>query len=287
MNKYYKIACTVLFLIGVVVLTMLFIISSSHSAVMNPKGMIAEKQRDLIVVSTVLMLLVVVPVFLLAVAISWRYRASSKAKYMPDWDYNLVAELVWWGLPCVIVFILSVMVWTSSHSLDPFKPLDSSVKPIRIQVVALQWKWLFIYPEQGVASVNLVRFPEKTPINFEITADAPMNSFWIPQLGGQIYAMQGMTAKLHLIADEIGTYRGSSANLSGNGFAGMSFDAVSSTPDDFDVWVNSAKHSSKLGLTEYNALAKPSEYNQVETYSLTDTDLFNQIVMKYMMPQEK
>ena len=287
MGKYYKAGCAILFVIGVVVLTTLFIISSSHSAVMNPKGMIAEKQRDLIVISTILMLIVVIPVFLLAIGISWRYRANNKAKYTPDWDYNLLAELIWWGLPCLIVFALSVIVWKSSHDLDPFKPLDSNVKPIKIQVVALQWKWLFIYPEEGIASVNLVQFPEKTPINFEITADAPMNSFWIPQLGGQIYAMQGMNAKLHLIADEIGSYRGSSANLSGVGFAGMRFEAVSTTQDGFDQWVASAKQSSNLGMGEYTELAKPSENNRVEIYSLTDTDLFNQIIMKYMVPQGK
>jgi cytochrome o ubiquinol oxidase subunit 2 len=159
--------------------------------------------------------------------------------------------------------------------------LESNTKPLKIQVVALQWKWLFIYPEQGIATVNFVQFPEQTPINFEITADAPMNSFWIPQLGGQIYAMPGMVAKLHLIADKEGSYRGSSANLSGKGFAGMKFIAKSSSEADFEAWVDSVRQS---GPIDYTKVAEPSEYAPAAFYSLSDDNLFNQIVMKYMVP---
>ncbi len=152
-------------------------------------------------------------------------------------------------------------------------------------MVALQWKWLFIYPEQKIATVNFFHFPEQTPINFEITSDAPMNSLWIPQLGGQIYAMPGMRTKLHLIADEPGAFRGSSANLSGEGFAGMHFVATSSTQADFDEWVHSQKQKEKfLDRSSYKQLAKPSENNPEATYLLKDNDLFDQIIMKYMMP---
>ena len=198
-------------------------------AVLDPKGFIAFEERDLLYITALLMLTVVVPVLVLAVVICWKYRAGNKkAKYEPEWDKSWALELVWWGFPCIIVALLSVLTVKSCLDLDPFKPLESDVKPLKIQVVALQWKWLFIYPEQKIATINFVQFPEKTPINFELTADAPMNSFWIPQLGGQIYAMPGMSTKLHLIANEAGSYRGSSSNISGNGFAGMIFTAKKS-----------------------------------------------------------
>jgi cytochrome o ubiquinol oxidase subunit 2 len=161
------------------------------------------------------------------------------------------------------------------------------VKPIKIQVVALQWKWLFIYPEHNIASLNFFQFPEQTPLEFAITADAPMNSFWISQLGGQIYAMPGMNSKLHLIANETGEFRGSSANLSGEGFAGMHFIAKSSTHADFDQWVESVKSSSNtLDKESYRKLALPSKNNPPEIYVLKDIHLYNQIIMRYMMPPE-
>jgi cytochrome o ubiquinol oxidase subunit 2 len=252
----------------------------------NPKGLIALKQLDLMVVVTLLMLIVVIPVFIMTVFFVWKYRASNKkAPYTPDYDHNVMAEVVWWGFPLVIVVFLSVIAWQSSHELDPYKPIETDKKPLTIQVVALQWKWLFIYPEQNIATVNFVQFPEKTPINFEISADAPMNSFWIPQLGGQIYAMPGMRTKLHIIADEPGNFTGSSANLSGEGFAGMTFKLKASSQEEFDQWVKSVKQSSEsLGMNEYAALAKPSSYNPVATYVLGDATLFDWIVMKPMMP---
>lgn len=180
---------------------------------------------------------------------------------------------------------MGILVWKSSHELDPFKPLESNRKPVRVQVVALQWKWLFIYPEQNIATVNFLQFPEQTPINFEITADAPMNSFWIPELGGQIYAMPGMKTKLHLIANEEGNFRGSSANLSGRGFAGMTFIAKASSQLEFEDWVESIRESSNfLNLREYNRLAEPSENNPVASYVLQKKDLYDWIVKKYMVP---
>ena len=175
--------------------------------------------------AALLSLVVVIPVFAMTIYIVWRYRESNqKAKYSPDWDHNSKVETIWWLIPTLLIVVLSVVTWNSSHSLDPFKPIKSSVKPLRVQVIALQWKWLFIYPEQGVASTNILELPVDRPINFEVTADAPMNSFWIPQLGGQIYAMAGMSTQLHLMASEAGTYAGASANLSGKGFAKMKFD---------------------------------------------------------------
>lgn len=256
------------------------------SAVLDPKGIIALKEQDLMFIATLLMLIVVIPVLIMTFAICWRYRAGNKeAEYDPNWNHDTLAEIIWWGFPCLIIFILSVVTWRSSHELDPYKPFRSSVEPIKIQVVALQWKWLFIYPDQHIASLNFFQFPENTPLNFEITADAPMNSFWIPQLGGQIYAMPGMTTKLHLLAFEPGDFRGSSANLSGTGFASMNFIAKSSSEEEFNQWVKSASQSGNLlSADEYQRLLKPSEYDPIALYSLKAEGLFDQIVMKYLMP---
>lgn len=272
--------------LGVVLLgTLLY--NTGSIAVLNPKGWIASQEKDLMITTAALMLIVIIPVLILTVVIAWKYRSSNKkAKYAPDLNSGKLIECIWWGVPFIIIIILSVLTWKSTHELDPFKPLESTVKPIEIQVIALQWKWLFIYPEYQIASVNELHFPEKTPINFIITADAPMNSFWIPEIGGQIYAMPGMRTELHLIADEVGEFRGSSANLSGKGFAGMTFKAISDSEQDFQTWTESVKNSSNtLSLDTYKTLAKPSEDNPITTYILEKEDLYDWVIMKYMMPQ--
>lgn len=278
----------VFFLLSVVVilLSIVLVHYGATSAVLDPKGIIAIKERNLIITATLLMLVIVIPVFLLTFFICLKYRASNKkADYNPDWDHNLFAEFIWWGFPCVIILVLSIITWNSSHELDPFRPLKSHLKPLKIQVVALQWKWLFIYPEQKIATINYIQFPEKVPIHFEITADAPMNSFWIPSLSGQIYAMPGMNSQLHIMANEKGKFRGSSANLSGAGFAGMTFTAEASTQEEFDRWVEKARSSDKtLGVKEYKKVALLSEYDPVVLFALKDDDLYHQILMKYMSP---
>lgn len=250
--------------------------------------MIGQKECDLIITSSLLMLIVVIPVFLFALVFSWRYRASNaKARHEPNWEHNYIAEYCWWGVPLIIIVILAIITWKSSHELNPFKPIDSDKTPLTIQVVALEWKWLFIYPEQKIATVNFVQFPEKTPINFEITADAPMNSFWIPQLGGQIYAMPAMRSKLHLMANETGIFRGCSANISGSGFAGMKFDAKSCNPEEFDQWIGSVQQTGRsLDFMRYRDLVKPSEYDPVTYFTLGQEDLFHEILMQYMAPQQ-
>ena len=283
MNKKYKYPLFFALLICVTGLVVLFL-SGDHIAVLNPKGWVALKQRNLIISVSLLMLIVVIPVFILTFVFAWKYRANNaKTKYSPEWDHHRVIESIWWSVPCVIVLIIAILTWKSNHELDPYKPLDPMKKPMRIQVVALQWKWLFIYPEQQIATVNFVQFPEQVPIIFEITADAPMNSFWIPQLGGQIYAMPAMKTTLHLIANETGRFRGSSANLSGKGFAGMRFIAVASSQANFDQWIQSIKQSNnRLSLEHYQQLTEPSENNPVTSYLLEKEDLFDQILMKYM-----
>ncbi|MBI2743271.1 MAG: ubiquinol oxidase subunit II [Chlamydiales bacterium] len=283
MQKKFKFTLLLVFVVGSLLWGM-WLLYESKLAVLDPKGAIADAERSLFFTATWLMLIVVIPVFVLTIYIIWKYRASNKkATYSPDWDKSHLIESIWWGVPLVIVIALGVITWKSCIELDPFRPLVHENKPLRIQVVALQWKWLFIYPDQNIATVNFVHFPEKTPLNFEITADAPMNSFWIPQLGSQIYAMPGMDSRLHLIASEPGTFRGSSANLSGRGFAGMTFTAKASTQEEFDQWVASAKASQKvLTFDEYTQLVEPSENNPVASYSLKEEDLYQRIIMKYV-----
>lgn len=256
-------------------------------AMLHPKGWVALQERDLMVTALLLMLIVVIPVFVLTIVIAWRYRANNhKATYDPEWNHSWLLESIWWGLPVVIIAILSVIGYRSSHELDPFKPLDSQEEPLVIQVVALQWRWLFIYPAQGIATMNFLQFPEEVPLAFEITADAPMNSFWIPQLGGQVYAMPGMKTKLHLIANARGEFRGASANLSGVGFADMSFMAKASSEEEFESWVEKVKQTSQaLSQETYMQLARPTQDRTSHSYVYTDRELFDWIIMKSGMTQ--
>jgi cytochrome o ubiquinol oxidase subunit 2 len=287
MNKKIKLLVPV-----IIVLSLLaggiWYLRDVNFALLNPKGSIAHQERQLILFAAMLSLIVVVPVFALLFGIIWRYRVGNKkAVYKPDWDGSKTLETIWWLVPSLLIVVLSVVTWTSSHKLDPYKPLVSNVKPLKVQVVALDWKWLFIYPEQNIASVNFLEVPTNTPINFEITSDAPMNSLWIPQLGGQIYAMPGMSTALHLEADTAGDYKGYSANISGKGFAGMNFTTRAAEQGDFDQWVESARRSPQvLSQDVYNKLAKPSQNNKPTTYSAIQSNLYDTIVMKYMvMPQ--
>lgn len=256
--------------------------------VLEPKGVIAQKELHLIVIAVLLSLIVVVPVFTFAIVIAWRYRETNhtaRKKYSPEWDHSRFFETIWWGVPCVIIIVLGRIVWISSHQLDPFKPIASTRPTMTIQVVALDWKWLFIYPGQHVASVNLAELPVGTPVDFEITSDTVMNSFWVPQLGGQIYAMPGMTTHLNLMATEAGSYRGSSANISGSGFAEMTFTAKATSETNFERWAHTLQTEPKsLTASAYRALTAPSTNNAVTYYSSPSANLFNDITLKYMLP---
>jgi cytochrome o ubiquinol oxidase subunit II len=265
---------------------LLFLVRHSTIAIFHPQGTIAFQERNLMIIAALLMLLVVIPLFVLTFAIVWRYRAeNTTAKYTPNWDHDTLDEFIWWGVPLAIIVVLAVLTWQSTHALDPFRPLSSTTPPITIEVVALNWKWLFIYPSLGIATVNFVEFPEQTPVNFEVTADAPMNSFWIPQLGGQIYAMTGMVTQLHLMADDPGDYTGVSSNFSGAGFSGMTFTARSVSNADFAAWVTSVQKSPQILTPEmYRVLEEPSENTPATYYASTTQDLFDTIVMKFMTP---
>jgi cytochrome o ubiquinol oxidase subunit II len=286
MSRNNKILAGVLLGIGFFLVAAVFV-THSNIPVLQPAGPVGLKERNLIYIALLLSAIVVVPVFVMLFMFSWKYReGNTKAKYNPEFDSSRKLEAIWWGIPFAIIAILSVITWNSAHALDPSKPISSSIKPVTIEVVALQWKWLFIYPDQNIASVNFLQFPVNTPVNFEITSDAPMNSFWIPQLGGQIYAMTGMSTQLHLMATKAGDYGGKSANISGKGFSGMTFTARASSQKSFNDWVNRVYPSyNPLSLSAYSQLAKPSENNHVEYFSSVDSSLYDSIISKYMGPQ--
>jgi cytochrome o ubiquinol oxidase subunit II len=269
-------------LLGVIVHFLL----NSNIPVLQPAGQIGEKEKHLLVITTLLCLIVVIPVFAMTIYIAWKYREGNKSvKYQPSWDHSWKIESVWWGIPILIISILAIITWRSSHELDPFKPLASANKAIPVQVVALPWKWLFIYPQQNISTVNYLAMPLNTPIDFQITADAPMNSFWIPQLGGQVYAMSGMSTQLHLIADKPGLYMGHSANISGRGFSGMNFQTHVWDRNQFDSWIGTVKKSSsKLTYDRYAQLSQDSENNPPAYYSATADNLYADVIMKYMEP---
>jgi cytochrome o ubiquinol oxidase subunit 2 len=281
MKKTYKILISTLLLFAIVIASVVYI-KTHNIAVLEPKGFIGLKEKDLIITASLLMLIVVIPVFFMAGYFVFKFREEKQEHHAPDWEHNTIAECCWWGVPTVIITCLAVITWKSSFELSPFKALESDKKPITIQVIALQWKWLFMYPDTGLCTLNYLKVPVGTPIHFQITSDAPMNSFWIPQLGGQIYAMPGMRSTINLIADEEGVYQGLSSNISGTGFASMNFKLEAVSLSDYENWQQQAKSSSGFSMDDYNLLVKPSIENETRNYRLSERDLFNQVVMKYM-----
>lgn len=264
-----------------------FLLSACQFDLLNPKGRIAADEKQILIISVILMLFVVLPVILLALGFAWRYRAGNKeAKYLPNWQHSTTLEIIWWSIPCVIIAILGTITWISTHRLDPYQPLVvEREKAITIQAVALEWKWLFIYPEQNIATVNFLQVPVGVPINFIITSEGPMNSLQIPQLGGQIYAMAGMKTQLNLIAEVPGDYRGLSANFSGDGFSDMKFTLRATSKKEFERWVKSVRRASaKLTFPSYMRLSQPGVIQEARYYSSVNRRLFETIVMKAMMP---
>ena len=284
MSKHIKLLGG-LFVVFAVLGAAVWFLRDANFAVLQPKGTIGQEQKELLLFGTFLSIFVVVPVFALLIWISIKYREQNNhTDYEPEWDHSKKFELIWWGVPIFLIAILSVVTWRSSHALDPFRPLDSDKRPLTIEVVALQWRWLFIYPEQNIATINAVQIPVNQPVQFKITSDAPMNSFWIPELGGQIYAMSGMSTQLHLMATEPGTYKGLSSNISGTGFADMKFAVTGGSESDFNRWVDTVKQSPEsLTQEAYEKLAEPSNDSSVKTYGDVDADLYDTIVMKYML----
>lgn len=238
---------------------------------LNNKGPVGQGQSSLMMTAIYLMLLVVIPSIIMALWFGWQYRASNKdADYKPTWAHSTTIEIIVWGVPVIIIGILAWLTWWGSHKYDPYRPLESDKAPLTIQAVAEQFKWIFIYPEQEIATVNEVRFPEKTPISFKITSNFTMNSFFIPQLGGQIYAMAGMQTQLHLLANEPGVYRGISSNYSGYGFSQMRFKAHSVTDAEFAQWVDAVKAGNGTSINP-EAIQK-GKLDQAELATLKDGD---------------
>ncbi|RST49126.1 ubiquinol oxidase subunit II [Variovorax sp. DXTD-1] len=268
----------------------LALLAGCNTVLMNPSGDIANQQGRLIVVSTVLMLIIIVPVIALTLFFAWRYRQSNKeADYSPDWDHSTQLELAIWGAPLLIIIALGAITWISTHTLDPYRPLSrldaerpipAEAKPLVVEVVALDWKWLFIYPEQGFATVNEMAAPVDRPITFKITASSVMNSFFIPALAGQIYAMPGMETKLHAVINKPGEFEGFSANYSGAGFSGMRFKFHGLSNTDFDQWVQKVKAGKDGELTreQYKKLEVPSEREPVRHYATVAPDLYDAIL---------
>jgi cytochrome o ubiquinol oxidase subunit 2 len=258
--------------------------------VLDPKGLIADQERNLILLTFGLGMLVVIPVFIMLFSIAWRYReGNTKAKYEPEQSGSRALEALWWGIPCVIILTLGIITAISTHALDPYKPLESSVQPVKIQAVSLNWRWLFIYPDEGIATMNYINIPKDTPIDFTITSDAPMNSLWIPALAGQVYAMSGMSTQLHMMANQTGTFNGSSANISGDGYADMRFKVNAMSESDYKAWTKKTFNSTSTTLLtddSYKKLSMNSHDSAQQTFLLMDISLYNEIIMKYMSPGE-
>ena len=239
---------------------------------LNSKGPVAQGQSDLMMTAIYLMLLVVIPSALMALWFGWKYRASNKdADYQPTWAHSTSIEIVVWGIPCIIIAILAWLTWWGSHKYDPYRPLESDKAPLTVQVVAEQFKWIFIYPEQNIATVNEIRFPEKTPVSLKLTSNFTMNSFFIPALSGQIYAMAGMQTHLNLLADETSPaegYRGFSSNYSGYGFSQMRFRAHSVTDAQFAEWVSAVKAGNGTSINP--TAVQKTVLDQAEFASLRD-----------------
>ncbi|MDI1288022.1 MAG: ubiquinol oxidase subunit II [Reyranella sp.] len=254
-----------------------------HSAVLDPKGPIALAERDLLRDAFYVMMLVIVPVIVLTLLFAWRYRASNtRAVYTPKWAESAKLDAITWLIPALIVIAVGVLLWRSTHKLDPYREIASSTPPLEVQVVAQDWKWLFIYPEQGIATVNQLAIPNGRPISLRITSDTVMNSFYVPQLAGQIYAMAGMQTRLQLLADQPGKFVGRNSMYSGGGFSEQHFEVVSLSPADFDAWVAKTKQApGKLDAAAYTALAAKSRSNPIAYYSAIEPKMFDSIIAKY------
>jgi cytochrome o ubiquinol oxidase subunit 2 len=265
-------------------------LASCHRAgVLDPQGPIASAERLLLINSTVIMLVVVVPVILATLGFAWWYRSSNtRASHRPDESYEGRIEFVVWSIPALIVILLGGVIWIGSHQLDPRAPIPAKADPLRVDVVALDWKWLFIYPDQRIAAVNQLVIPAGTPVHFRLTSATVMNSFFIPQLGSQIYTMGGMTTHLNLLADAPGEYPGFSANFSGDGFSGMRFIAKAVPAGDFNAWVKGVRGTgSALDDAGYAKLAKPSEAVPPITYRSVEPKLFERILDRTASGREK
>lgn len=271
---------------GVGILGLAFLLSGCEKMIVfNSKGPIGQQQAQLIITAFILMLIVVIPVFVMVVLFSRRYRASNKkANYRPDWHDSNKVEWVIWSIPVAIIIVLAFLTWKYTHALDPYKPIKSDKEALQVEVISTDWNWLFIYPEENIALVNELMIEAGRPVRFKLTSATVMTSFFIPQLGGQIYAMAGMQTQLNLLADEPGVFHGQNIEYSGTGYHTMHFKVHAKTPEDFAAWVKQAKQSPEALSTEkYNEISgKQIENYPITTFSSVVPNLFHDVMAPYM-----
>ncbi len=254
--------------------------SGCNRGILDPVGPVAGAEKQILINSTAIMLAIIIPTMIATVAFAWWFRrGNKKATYRPDWEYSGAVELVVWAIPAMTIMLLGGIAWIGSHDLDPAKPLKSPNPPINVQVVSMDWKWLFIYPDQGIATVNQLVIPAGTPINFQLTSATVWNAFFVPQMGSMIYTMPRMTTRLNLQADKAGTFDGLSAHFSGDGFPGMEFKVQSLPRDQFAMWAQGARGQGQpLDGKGYAELSKPSSYVKPAVYGAVAPHLFDTIV---------
>jgi cytochrome o ubiquinol oxidase subunit II len=262
------------------------VLSACQPAVLDPQGPVGLAQKTILIDSVAIMLAIVIPTIAAILAFAWWFRASNaRAVYLPDWVYSGRIELVTWSIPLMVIMLLGGVAWIGSHDLDPAKPLPSSAAPLEVQVVSMDWKWLFIYPDQGVASVNQLVIPAGGPIRFSLTSASVMNAFFIPQLGSMIYTMNGMTTQLNLQADTPGTLHGLSSQFSGDGFSDMHFEVLVLPAERFNAWIETTRATGPaLNPETYGTLTRQSMNIPPFTYSAVAPQLFQQIVAQKLPP---
>jgi cytochrome o ubiquinol oxidase subunit 2 len=262
------------------VLVATVLLSSCRKGILDPHGPVGAAERLMLYDATAIMLAVIVPVILLTLAFAWWFRSGNRhARYRPDWEYAGSIEMIVWAIPALVILFLGGIAWVGSHQLDPPKPLNSNTEPLEVQVVSLDWQWLFIYPGQHIASLNHLVVPAGVPVRFSLTSTSVMNSFFVPQLGSQIYTMAGMATHLNLQADQRGKYQGLSAQFSGEGFSDMLFDVDAVSADGFQAWLTEVRaRNGVLDAPTFEQLARPSRANGTPTYAEVSAGLFDSIV---------
>jgi cytochrome o ubiquinol oxidase subunit 2 len=260
--------------------------AACNRGILDPVGPVAAAEKQILINSTAIMLAIIIPTMIATIAFAfWFRRGNSKATYRPDWEYSGAVEMVVWAIPALTVMLLGGIAWIGSHDLEPSKPLASKVQPLKVDVVSLDWKWLFIYPDQGIATVNQLVIPAGTPVSFRLTSATVWNAFWVPQMGSMIYTMPRMATRLNLQANRQGAFNGLSGHFSGDGFPGMQFQVQSLPADQFAMWAQAARGSGlKLDGPGYAELSKPSSYVKPMTYGAVAPGLFDAIVANRAPP---
>jgi cytochrome o ubiquinol oxidase subunit 2 len=256
------------------------LLAACNRGILDPVGPVGQAEKTIMINSTAIMLAIIIPTMLATIGIAWWFRrGNAKATYMPDWEYSGAIEMVIWAIPALTIMLLGGIAWIGSHDLEPSKPLKSNVPPLKVEVVSLDWKWLFIYPDQGIATVNQLVVPAGTPVSFRLTSATVWNSFFVPQMGTMIYTMPRMTTRLNLQADKPGVYNGLSSHFSGDGFPGMQFQVQALPADQFAMWAQGARGQGlALDGRGYADLSKPSSYVKPMTYGAVAPGLFDAIV---------